>query len=483
MIFSQYILDNLFENEEVDMRLELTKIANNLKNPKLKDWFLKNIENFGIKNTDLKSLKTIQYNKPFENEILNILNTLKIPFKQSTDKIQIDNLTFRQTGKQISSYWKVSGASGAQKTNYQEIGVLLWLHCFKNNIRDKNDIMNSISHIGDTWKNNIFTDSDNLIQETIDFLTQDKKWNQDCKNAAQAIESKFTLSNYTFHQGGKFFNDLRNLGKSLANLGSMAADKWNPSDIYLIKKGIRLPNFKTITDLNNYLAEFNDIIGVSLKGSAALHGALSFQNALSLIGKNIKLSGYSAKQPKGEKLTPQNLEKYLKVMKEVQSITKKFSKIDVVVTKDELSKTDLNTDLRSMAETFIPNSADWGASILPGLNALAQLNTEKQWEDFAFITYATASSRAPFACPHYKAYGTGKIELVSPGLDKSKFEIKQFRIPMSGAIHILLDISYEGHSKTIQFRSKGGGSLPQGMILNSVPTDKGRMYLKNLTIK
>lgn len=473
----------LLENEDIDMRLELTKVAKTLKNPKLQNWFLKNIENFGIKTQDLKSLKIIQYNKPFENEILNILNTLKIPYKQTTDKIQIDNLTFRVTGKQISSYWKIIGASGAKKTNYQEIGVLLWLLCFKNNIKDKENPLNSISHIKDTWKNVVFTDSDNLIPETIDFLTQDKKWNNDCKKAAEAIESKFNLNSYNFHQGGKFFNDLRNLGKKLSNLGSMAADKWNPSDIYLVKKGVTLPKCKTITELNSYLAEFNDIIGVSLKGAEALHGALSFQNALSLLGKNIKLNNAKSNQPKGEALTPDNLEKYLKLMKEVQNITKSFSKIDVVVTQDELSKTDLQKELRDMAQTFTPNSGDWGSSILPGLSALSQLKNEKEWEDFAFITYATASSRAPFACPHYKAYGSGKIELVEPGLDKAKFEINQFRIPMSGAIHILLDISYEGNPKTIQFRSKGGGSLPQGMILNSVPRDKKRMYLNSLTIK
>lgn len=464
MIFSRYVLGFLNEGE-IDMTAELTNFSKKIKNATFQAWFLDNLTRFAFKNKDLTSLKTVQFNDSFEGELLSVLGSCGVKYTQiSIEKspaYSFDGLNFRKSGKDVSTYWNSSG----NKTNNQEIGVLIWvsilLHGKTKKLADfKNDRL----------KKFIVAKSDKEIEDSLSFLEKEslKKngWNEQCKNSAEAIvgslqSMNINVSNHKLHQGGSLFDNLRSLGKKLSGLST--ADKWNPSDIYFIKQNINsAPSFKTVEELNSYLATFTDIIGVSLKGSSALHGAIALN---SIFDKIKELRKPNVKEWKvGKTLTPEQKKEFKSLLNKVKSAAKSCP-YEVNLYLSNKTKYNLSTNMDEMLNNMNISSENWGQSIPITLAYLAQLNTEQLWEKFIFRGYCLASSQTYESAQYLKADGRGHIEIIKPGVNEADFKCFQCRIPLSGETNVVFEAQYNGEPLKLQFRSKG--SKPQLIIIKT----------------
>ena len=152
----------------------------------------------------------------------------------------------------------------SNKILLQEIGVILNLDC-KNKILGKD-----------------------LISETKKFLNENEEWKKSCYETANAINKKFNIHDYEVHHQSELVEVIRQKGKMLSKL---SPDKWNPSDIFLVKNSKNVLNdlsdINDILTLNDYILKSKNIIGISLKKSEdeALHGSV----ALEKINKDLNL--------------------------------------------------------------------------------------------------------------------------------------------------------------------------------------------------
>jgi hypothetical protein len=75
---------------------------------------------------------------------------------------------------------------------------------------------------------------------------------------------------YEFYRGGEIVNQIyAEFGKFRAESGVTSDDKWNPADIWMVKKGFKFKgNWPSLKDYNDYLYEqfhAKNLIGISLK--------------------------------------------------------------------------------------------------------------------------------------------------------------------------------------------------------------------------
>jgi hypothetical protein len=79
-----------------------------------------------------------------------------------------------------------------------------------------------------------------------------------------------TGKNFKFYRGGNLVNSIYdNWRKFKKGSGITGDDKWNPADIWMIKKGFKLKTeFDTLTEYNRYVYDefaYTNMIGISLK--------------------------------------------------------------------------------------------------------------------------------------------------------------------------------------------------------------------------
>lgn len=110
------------------------------------------------------------------------------------------------------------------------------------------------------------------VRECIENLNSD--WHKSIINTSNKLRDYLNLNDeFEFHRNS---NDVKSLNSIYHNVKknngiSMNINKWNPSDIWIKRKGINIKtNLNTIYDLNNYIHDLfksNNLIGVSLKKS------------------------------------------------------------------------------------------------------------------------------------------------------------------------------------------------------------------------
>ncbi|NDB30154.1 hypothetical protein EB151_11470 [archaeon] len=118
----------------------------------------------------------------------------------------------------------------------------------------------------------------NKVDVDVDFdkyMALDSSWHESAYVTAQAlIKNKYVGKNHVFHRGSKTMNAIyAKKTQALKNQGMppMQNDKWNPGDIWAVKKGVdvnRVIDSTTIASCNasilkNFLS--TDIVGISLK--------------------------------------------------------------------------------------------------------------------------------------------------------------------------------------------------------------------------
>lgn len=461
MSFSDYVLKYLNE-EEVDMNAELTKMFIKVKNPAFKKFLTNNILSFAIKSGELKnSNPKVQYHKNYEPLLISELEKCKVPYEIITKNdriIKIKEITFRQTSKAIESYWNSSGSGN--KTNNQELGVGIWILILSNNGQKLEDFVK----LGLDKK--LVCDNKDDITKALDFLKVSQGtpngWNQQCKTSAEVvIKNLGNLRGYQVHQGGDFFNSLRKKGSNLSDLNP---DKWNPSDIYLVKGNYKSAlTSRTIEELNSRLNKFDDIIGISLKGAEALHGAAS----LTTIFKKLKIKDprVTKWEVKADSVLSEKQKRDLKELLFKIRKQSRGSSYDVGVFISSKSKAEKSNDIDTLLNGLRVESANWGQSLPITLGYLCELKTPEQWDKFIFRAYCVASSKTFESASYYKAEGNGHFEKCIPGLDEKKFKCNRCRIEISGGTAVIFDAEYDGTALKLQFRSKG--SRPQMNVIHT----------------
>ena len=192
-------------------------------------------------------------------------------------------------------------ATGSTQTAWQESGVLLYLD---NDLKPlENYKPTARLHVGKDER-----ESNTIVEETLAFLERNvNNWNDICLNTARQIAKKVpNYQQYEFHRGSVLFNTIKNKGLKLTGLKRVSSDKWNPSDIFLIKKGVdvlsKIKQMENVVQINQYLAEFDEVIGVSLKkgDTDAAHGAISLDNVVAMqsLGQPLTCLLYTSPSPR-----------------------------------------------------------------------------------------------------------------------------------------------------------------------------------------
>lgn len=471
MKFSSYILKFLNEGEILDQNKIITELITDLP-LNLKELILTNISKFAYKPTDYKkNSRILNYNKTdldTYTKIFNELNANGITYKVGKDYFLLDdyNLKIRKTGAKIENYWKEGSdksMSSAEATVYNEISVLIWLLLLSSGRKDIEEFTDA------DYKKIKCGDSGEKVKKTLEYLKSErekgtKSWYFQTQKTAQGLlkypKMPKNLNNYTFHRGSKLFDLIKKGGAKLSGLPG-AADKWNPSDVILIKNGFKISNYRTLEELNAILGEFNDIIGISLKGASAGHGAISLENLYKFIGLIPKRAKPVSMTNK--KLDSQGIDYItglLKSVKKTANVCPFLGGVVLYIGANHKYAIKENGKLKKIKDLLLqmkPNSDNWGESMPPTLGGLAGLNSSELWERFTFLGYSIASSQTDWSAPHLKADGNGYVKVVNEKhLDPRDFVCYCCRIPLSGETNVIFDASYKGVSLKLQFRSKGG---------------------------
>jgi hypothetical protein len=117
--------------------------------------------------------------------------------------------------------------------------------------------------------------SDKAPKESVTFLVSNPDWADTAVLTVQKVlrHVKIDLSQYEFHRQSPLVKNIQKefstLNKTLGADKFTSIDKWNPSDIWIVKKGFKISTgFDTLLEYNAYLKQQfkkKTLIGVSLK--------------------------------------------------------------------------------------------------------------------------------------------------------------------------------------------------------------------------
>jgi hypothetical protein len=159
---------------------------------------------------------------------------------------------------------------GAENTKMNESSVCLWCAVYK--VHGAADINTVVKYYNDRNVKLLYDvdESDkNMISQ------KDQKWLDHYERTAEfLVEGLFNKGDYVFHRGGDFVARIYKIFSKLNKLMDVPfanANKWNPADIWVSRKGFDLPGIEdcqTIDCLNRYILNAlkdRDLIGISLK--------------------------------------------------------------------------------------------------------------------------------------------------------------------------------------------------------------------------
>ncbi len=183
-----------------------------------------------------------------------------------------DGTGYKITALKKAAYFGGAGggrASDAGKTAFQEsaqavaLGILVKL--------GRNLTVADLTPINIRKGMSLYRGPDSA--EDVMSIFTDKMWAQSTVNIANEIRSKVRIAGMEFHRGSAWVKSLESKFNTLNKTnegGKMFPEinKWNPSDIWLVKKGTPVPNANDLAELKADLQrayEENTVIGVSLK--------------------------------------------------------------------------------------------------------------------------------------------------------------------------------------------------------------------------
>ena len=381
---------------------------------------------------------------PDNIDIKEIEKLIKAGKEQPLDKYIRSQNTLLWTKVDKSKYSKIKSTGGSDKTSLQEVGFLLALDSLVNSKKTL-DLA--------TYLPSKKLKTKASYKDVVNFLAENDDWYKASIDGAEKVAGNFKqLTSYEFHHDTTEFNKIRKLGKKLSGLSN--EDKWNPADVYLIKR-LNLPT-DNIIEYNEYIFSDGDVIGISLKKSEkeALHGAV----ALNVISEMFKGPKYSAKFTELDDKCQANITKNVKALKK--------SKIPVFIHADDAR-------LSHTIPAIKPESKNYFKSVPVALEFLAD-NTDKI-EEIAKAAILSAMSISPLSCAHWKLQG-GDLSIMPSG--QQLVEIIRLRIKLNGDTDTLIDFKFNKKQMKLQLRSKG--SLPQFIIVKTAENPTGLLKIQEM---
>lgn len=172
--------------------------------------------------------------------------------------------------KKTKEFGSGSGSGGGSlKTSIQESSQCV-VNAISFNVKksliDESDL--TLDNIKEGYGYSKVTES---LEDITAFILNEKDWYDTLIGTANLLFKEYNSSNYQHHRGSDFINSLYNSftqAKKQEGL-SLMSDKWNPSDIWLVKNDILDTQFPTkLEELNGLLTNLysdGSLIGISLK--------------------------------------------------------------------------------------------------------------------------------------------------------------------------------------------------------------------------
>lgn len=205
---------------------------------------------------------------------------LKLFLKNEKPFITVDGEAYKISDiKKSKAFGGESAGSGggaaATKQNESSQCVATAIACFLDREIDKDDF--NIKNVEAIEKKIDISFSYSDPAELVKALTSSASWQKTFISTANILRKELKLSeDHMFHHKSSWVTSLGNIYKKLnknddSPFGSM--DKWNPADIWIVKKNIEIPeDFDSLVELNTWLADKFDekeVIGVSLKKTSS----------------------------------------------------------------------------------------------------------------------------------------------------------------------------------------------------------------------
>ena len=391
--------------------------------------------------------KTLKSGKPKLTIKIHKLNFEKckvlesIGFGFATDstghkKYSKNNVIYISTGKGGSS----NAYGGANIDDLRECGVILWCE----SILQKKPIDNITE-----FKYSV-CGAKKITPAVINaFLSENSDWNDSCEKSAKTIMKNIYKTGYIFHHKDDVFESLKSQGKKLSKL---AADKWNPADIFITSKN-NIPTFNDLFALNSEINKFNEILPVSLKKGAtdALAGAIALSHFYK--GNYPRASSFNDKFINQLKSIVRNIGKSSKINKliQVRKATKENSFnliISKIVTNDKLSQSWFKSIPPIIA--FLEDIAKKNINLNDTINKIVQI----------------CLSKAPESSNFYKVMGAD-LEVFNN--HPADVKLEKCILSLNGDIDLKMEVSITMDDETkkwkLQCRSKG--SAPQFILVPS----------------
>ena len=348
-----------------------------------------------------------------------------------------------------SPYSGKGGSRTPPVTDESEQAVIIFLDMFINGIQPEDFEIIFLKYLDDYSPKNVILDNSH-IKKTINFLKENHQWAAACWGSAHTIFNYFgNLKDYNLHQNTIEFNTIRSLGSKLSGL---KADKWNPADIYLIKKSFQVNTLKklTLSELNNLIAEDNAIIGISLKKSqeGANHGKSTIAHSAKL--KNINLIP-APKIVKDGKLTTGGVTLLKAQAREVKQTLGKlafYRKTDGSITQ-QIENAKIKSD---NFQKSIPVILDW----------ISKHKNDDDFIDSVIFLSLNALSLNPLSCSYLKCLGADKV--IKKIGEKPEITVSKVKLKFNGEIDLIIDIRVNKTPYKAQVRSFG--SIPQLELKN-----------------
>lgn len=333
--------------------------------------------------------------------------------------------------------------SSSDKTTLQEVGFLVALDML---LQGQKNIDNYVP----SSRMKVKAD----IKDVVLFLKENHDWMSASFYGATTVFNKFrgALKSYTFHHDDETFNSIRKTGKKLSGLSN--EDKWNPSDVYLIKK--YAPDTSNIVAFNEYIDRSGDIIGLSLKKGEkeALHGSV----AANVILKKFGYSGVSVKYKENNQEFRDDMINLLNKIK-----SNKFKEIYVHAPSANIAE--------SLQTMNITSKNFWSSMPL----SLEFFSKSDDLEHMISYGIMSAMSISPESCPHWKLEGAKLSKMPNKN---NKLEIIRLRLKLNGDGDCLIDFKFNGKQMKCQLRSKG--SLPQFIIIKTAENPNNLIKLSSM---
>lgn len=247
----------------------------------LKKPYYSNHEFYGIyKDRGERFLEKINKEEPFEltdgSLVLILKNSPGIKYLQNKEynKLGKGKALFMTGEYGLISLTKFSktkefGAGGGIGAGWKNTGIQESTQCVFNSLifnikgEDLHEQDITIDNLSASYQ---FVDTTTPLEE-IQKFSQNPIWQQSLLTSSNIIYSYISGSDFEHHRDSEFINNLYNSYKQ-TNI-NFHSDKWNPSDIWFVKKNQKSTLFScSIDELNQQLENMflnNQLIGISLK--------------------------------------------------------------------------------------------------------------------------------------------------------------------------------------------------------------------------